>query len=283
MPVIEDRLMPGQSGVVGLAPANLASGTMPQPLSDQEFLYFSRQLLLPDWSEARQLQLKQSRVLIVGIGGLGCPTASSLAACGIGELWLADGDQVELTNLPRQMLFQHSNLGQKKAEAAAQRLQQQYPFLHCKSLPRFLAHSELCSLLPKVDLVIDCTDNQDSKLVLNKLCQQLQKSWLGATATAYQGYSWLLHPGRGCLHCLGQDVPLAAGGCLAQGAYAPLLAQLACQLVSTAIDVLLQQAPAQNQLQLYQHSQRQFIRCNFTPDPACPICGEGRQGANHAR
>lgn len=282
MPVIKHRLMPTQSGAVQMVSAQLQPGAMPQPLSDQEFLYFSRQLLLPDWSEARQLQLKHSRVLLVGIGGLGCPTASYLAACGVGELWLADGDQVELSNLPRQILFQHSDLGQNKAQAAARRLQQQHPFLRCKALSQQLAEKELTVLLTKVDLVIDCTDNQDSKLLLNKLCQQLQKCWLGATATAYQGYSWLLHPGRGCLHCLGQDVPLATGGCLAQGAYAPLLAQLACQLVSSAIDVLLQQAPAQNQLQLYQHPQRQFIRCNFTPDPACPICGEGSQGANHA-
>lgn len=282
MPII-DKTAPGQAAAMMTAPHWSQHGLTPQPLSDHEFLYFSRQLLLPDWSEARQLRLKHSRVLIIGIGGLGCPTASYLAAAGVGELWLADGDQVELSNLPRQILFQQSDLGQNKAQAAARRLQQQNPFVHCKTLPQQLAESELRTLLPKVDLVIDCTDNQHSKLLLNKLCQQMHQSWIGATATAYQGYSWLLHPGQGCLHCLGQDVPLAIGGCLTQGAYAPLLAQLASQLVSTALDLLLQQAPGQNQLQLYQHAQRQFIRCTFTADPLCPICGVSKQEAKDVR
>lgn len=275
MPVIH-KTAP-EHGAPRQRPQGSEQTVMSPSLSDQEFLYFSRQLLLPDWSETRQLRLKHSRVLIIGIGGLGCPTANYLAACGVGELWLADGDQIELSNLPRQMLFQHSDLGQNKAQAAARRLRQQHPFLRCKAMPQQLAEKELMVLLPKVDLVVDCTDQQDSKLLLNKLCQQWQKSWIGASATAYQGYSWLLHPGQGCLHCLGQDVPLPTGGCLSQGAFAPLLAQLASQLVSTALDLLLQQAPAQNQLQLYQHAKREFVRCTFNKDPQCPICGAASQ------
>ncbi len=264
--------------------------TMPTPqvqmpmharLSDQEFLYYSRQLLLPDWSESRQLQLKHSRVLVVGLGGLGCPAASYLAASGIGELWLADGDHIELSNLPRQILFQHSDIGQNKADVAARQLSLHNPFIRCKSLPQKLGRAELTALLTKVDLVVDCSDQQQTKLLLNTLCQQQQKPWIGASATAYQGYSWQLSPGAGCLHCLGQDVPLIPGGCLTQGAYAPLLAQLAIQLADSAISMLLATSPTPNSLQLYQHQTRQFIRCTFAPDPACPVCGDAHLGVQH--
>lgn len=286
-----------------MARSNPSQRSMPSfaahsPLSDAEFLFYSRQLLLPDWSVDAQLQLKRSRVLLIGLGGLGCPAASYLAGLGVGELWLADGDRIELSNLPRQILFTPADIGLNKADVACRQLAARNPFIHCQSLPRFLAENELTGLLTKVDLVVDCTDRQDTKLLLNRLCHQQSIPWIGASATAYQGYSWTIQPGQGCLDCLGQDVPLPVGGCLTQGAYAPLLGQLALQISTMVLDTLLMNHSAEsksaddnrldktdfnerrqckttpgNQLQLYQHAKRQFVTCQLIPDAECRVCG----------
>ena len=91
-------------------------------LSDLEFIRYSRSLMLGDDGDKRQLRLKNARVLLLGLGGLGCPVATTLVGAGIGQLTLVDGDRVELSNLPRQSLYQTTDIGKPKAEVAAARL-----------------------------------------------------------------------------------------------------------------------------------------------------------------
>lgn len=105
-----------------------------QTLSDAEFLYYSRQLLLPDWSESQQLALKHKTVLIIGLGGLGCPVATYLAGAGVGQLWLCDGDKIELSNLPRQPLYRTTDVGAFKAEAAKATLSAYNPHIKVTAL-----------------------------------------------------------------------------------------------------------------------------------------------------
>ena len=244
------------------------------PLPDQQFLYYSRQLLLPDWSEQRQLMLTQKKVLIIGLGGLGCPAATYLAGAGVGWLLLADGDKVDLSNLPRQTLFRTSDIGLNKAEAAAATLQQLNPFIRIDALPQMLDEAELARRIAWADLVLDCSDNLATKLAMNKICQQQQRPWIGASASGYQGYSWLINPGSGgCLSCLGHQSPLLPGGCLHQGIYAPLVGQLGLQLASMALQQLATSRRRRNFLQIYQHHQQQFSQCQLLADPECQCCG----------
>lgn len=244
------------------------------PLSDQQFLYYSRQLLLPDWSEQRQLQLRQKKVLIVGVGGLGSPAATYLAGAGVGWLLLADGDKVELSNLPRQTLFRQADIGQNKAEVAAVTLRQLNPFIRIDALPQMLDEAELARRIAWADLVLDCSDNLATKLAINRLCQQQQRCWLGASASGYQGYSWLIQPGSGgCLCCLGHQQPLLPGGCLQQGVYTPLVGQLGIQLASMALQQLGSCRRRRNFVQIYQHHQPQFSQCLLVADPDCECCG----------
>ncbi|WP_333798033.1 HesA/MoeB/ThiF family protein [Rheinheimera sp.] len=266
-----------------------------ETLQDQEFLYYSRQLLLPDWSEATQLLLKQKKLLLIGLGGLGCPAATYLAGAGVGQLWLCDGDTVELSNLPRQPLYRPADVGLNKAEAAKAALQSYNPYIRLTALAQYADEALLHLLLPKVDFVLDCSDNQTTKLLLNRLCHQYQKAWAGASVVAYQGYSWLMppafvqkpqpgkhdikhntqnqpKPGRmGCLQCLGQDVPLTPGGCASQGVFAPLVATLAMQLSSGALNYL-RGVQQQGWFLLYQHQQQNFVPLTITVDKDCAVC-----------
>jgi len=256
-----------------------APTALQSPLPDQQFLYYSRQLLLPDWSEQRQLQLQQKKVLIVGMGGLGCPAATYLAGAGVGWLLLADGDKVELSNLPRQTLFRVSDVGANKAQAAAATLQQLNPFIRIDALPVILDEAELARRIAWADLVLDCSDNLATKLAINRICQQQQRCWLGASASGYQGYSWLINPASGgclakggCLECLGHQQPLP-GGCLQQGVYTPLVGQLGLQLASMALQQLANGRRRRSFVHIYQHHQQQFSQCQLLADPQCECCG----------
>lgn len=256
----------------------------PITLSDNEFLYYSRQLLLPDWSESQQLALKQKTVLIIGLGGLGCPAATYLAGAGVGQLWLCDGDKVELSNLPRQPLYRMADVGVLKATAAKTALSAYNPHIQITAFSQNADEQMLHLLLPKVDFVLDCSDNLATKLLLNRLCRQYHRSWAGASAVAYQGYSWFMPASvkednaaslpqniTGCLQCLGHNVPLAVGGCASQGAYAPLVATLALQLCMAALDFLRGKAVT-TRFQLYQHQNHNFVPLSIAVDPQCPVC-----------
>ena len=252
-------------------------------LTDAEFLYYSRQLLLPDWSEAQQLVLKQKKVLIIGLGGLGCPAATYLAGAGVGHLWLCDSDQVELSNLPRQPLYRPSDVGIAKAAAAKLALSAYNPHIDITAFHQYADEALLHLLLPKVDLVLDCSDNLSTKLLLNRLCHQYQRSWTGASTVAYQGYSWFMpahlktvdtgsaHATTGCLQCLGHNIALPVGGCATQGVFSPLVATLALQLCTAALHFLReQQVPAT--FQLYQQQNHNFVSLTIEADPECPVC-----------
>ncbi len=290
--------------------AATSSSHAAETLQDQEFLYYSRQLLLPDWSETQQLLLKQKKLLLIGLGGLGCPAATYLAGAGVGQLWLCDGDKVELSNLPRQPLYRPSDVGLNKADAAKAALQSYNPYIRLTALAQYADEALLHLLIPKVDFVLDCSDSQATKLLLNQLCRQYQKAWAGASVVAYQGYSWFMPdtaiegsqqtahnaeystehytehkkplqtqsrqiaPVMGCLLCLGQDLPLTPGGCASQGVFAPLVATLAMQLSSVALHYL-RGAPQKGWFLLYQHQQQNFVPLTIAADEDCTVCKGG--------
>ena len=110
----------------------------PIMLTDAELLRYNRQILMPQWDIAAQEKIRAARVLVVGLGGLGCPVSLYLASAGVGELWLADFDTVEESNLQRQVLYRCEDVGQPKAEAAARHLAAVNPFVRCTPLVRAL-------------------------------------------------------------------------------------------------------------------------------------------------
>lgn len=269
--------------------APLSCATSTAALTDAEFIYYSRQLLLPDWSETTQLLLKQKKLLVIGLGGLGCPAATYLAGSGIGQIWLCDADKVERSNLPRQPLYRPNDIGLYKADAAQKALQAYNPYIRLTAINQYADEALLHQMLPDVDFVLDCSDNQHTKLLLNRLCRQYQTAWAGASVVAYQGYSWLMPPAlplelsddtaqnlrpsnqHGCLQCLGHDAPLTAGGCASQGVFAPLVAMLAMQLCSAALHYFAQRQQ-RGWFMLYQQQSQTFLPLTITPDPDCPVC-----------
>ncbi|MBU1621219.1 MAG: HesA/MoeB/ThiF family protein [Gammaproteobacteria bacterium] len=194
-------------------------------LNDLEFIRYSRQLMLPDFGEAAQLKLKQSKVLLVGCGGLGHAASQYLVSSGIGQLTLVDGDKVELSNLQRQILFRDSDRGFNKAKMAKRQLKQLNPYVQLSAVEQHFSANNANELLANIDWVLDCTDNFQSRKLINQLCQQHQVSLISAAAIAQQGQLmlWPFAQNRSpCYQCLFPDLTDQSGNCSNLGVVAPL-------------------------------------------------------------
>lgn len=246
-------------------------------LTPAQQLRYSAQLLLPEMDESQQLRLLHSKVLIIGLGGLGSVVASYLAGAGVGHLLLADDDRVSLSNLPRQLLYSTAEVGQLKVDAAKARLQAQNPELVITPLAARLSLPDLLALLPEVNLVLDCTDNAGSRLAINQACYLRQIPLISGAASGWQGQLLALQPwlGQGCYQCLypdWQDSP----SCLQSGILGPLVGMVACQQALLALKHLLQIGDVSfGRLHCFDGLRGQSSQLQLQQDPACPICGAG--------
>lgn len=156
---------------------------------------FSRQLQLTGFNPAAQDRLGNSKVLVVGAGGLGCPVLMYLAASGVGSIDVADGDQVEISNLHRQVLFGIKEIGRNKAAAASEILTTRYPEISCRAVPEMVTQTGVLTLFKDYDLIIDGTDNFQTRYMINDACALLKKPLLYGAVNGFEGQVALFHPG----------------------------------------------------------------------------------------
>jgi sulfur-carrier protein adenylyltransferase/sulfurtransferase len=156
-------------------------------MMQHELLRYSCQLALPGFNEATQQQLQNAKVLIVGAGGLGCPAAQYLTAAGIGTIGIADFDTVSISNLHRQVLYTPAEIGLKKAAIACARLQQQNPGITLISHDVKIISENVMEIIMPYDMVLDCTDNFDTKYLLNDACVLTGKPLAFGSIYQYEG------------------------------------------------------------------------------------------------
>lgn len=212
-------------------------------LSDLEFIRYSRQLMLPGFGEAAQLKLKQTKVLLIGCGGLGNAASQYLVSSGLGQLTLVDGDKVELSNLQRQILFRDSDKGLNKAKVAARQLKQLNPHVQITAVDQHFSADNADALLAKADWVMDCTDNFHSRKLINRLCQQQKISLISAAAIAQQGQLMLwpfAHNQSPCYSCLFPELTDQSGNCSSLGVIAPLLGIIGAMQAMLLIQQIIQ-------------------------------------------
>jgi sulfur-carrier protein adenylyltransferase/sulfurtransferase len=152
-----------------------------------EFIKYSCQVKLPGFAEAGQLKLQQARVLIVGAGGLGCPVAQYLTGAGVGKIGIADFDVVSLSNLHRQILYTPMDVGAKKASVAANRLQEQNPDIEIVPHVLKIGAENVMEIISRYDIVVDGTDNFDTKYLLNDACVLSHKPLVYGAIYQFEG------------------------------------------------------------------------------------------------
>lgn len=245
-------------------------------LTDDELLRYSRQILLAQVDVAGQLKLKASRVLIVGLGGLGSPVALYLAAAGVGELHLADFDQVDLTNLQRQVIHDTQGIGQLKVASAALRLRALNPSIELVSHTHALDVDTLSSAVGAVDLVLDCSDNFATREAVNAACFAHGKPLVSGAAIRLEGQLSVFDPRRDnspCYHCLyghGSDAELT---CSEAGVLGPVVGMVGSLQALEALKVLAGFGePLVGRLLLIDALTSRFRELKLKRDPHCPVC-----------
>jgi len=255
----------------------LLSGKISE-LTDQELLRYSRQIMLPKFDVAGQQALKNSRVLIVGLGGLGSPVALYLAAAGVGLLVLADNDEVDVSNLQRQIVHGEHNIGMSKVESAAETLRQLNPNITIQTQAVRLEGEALLSALKQIDLVVDCTDNFSTRFEINRACVAVKVPLVSGAAIRMEGQVSVFdsrNKGAPCYQCLYSEVSDEQLTCSESGVMAPLVGIIGSMQAMEAIKLLsgLGQTLT-GRLLLLDAMSMQWRSLKLKKDPACPCCSK---------
>ena len=246
-------------------------------LSRDDYGRYSRQLLVAEMDEVKQQALSHAEVVIVGLGGLGCAVAPYLAGAGVGRLRLVDGDEVELSNLPRQPLYGEPDIGEAKASVASQRLRDINRTLSVQCHATRLVKSNAESLLRGASVVLDCTDNMASRQLINQVCYQLGIPLISSAASGMQGQLLLLHPhqAHGCYRCLYAPAQSEPNTCLAQGVLGPVVGIVGIMQALQTLLFITAMAPMNwGELRLFDGLSGQWQALKLPPLEGCPVCGE---------
>jgi molybdopterin/thiamine biosynthesis adenylyltransferase len=240
------------------------------PLSKSEIERYQRQLSVDGWDQER---LKNARVLVVGVGGLGGISATYLAAAGVGHLRLCDCDKVELSNLNRQILFAADDIGKPKASLGAHRLSAQNPEIKIEAISDRLTDTNATELASGCDLIIDGLDSHSDRLILNKASFELEIPFVYGAINEWLGQVSFFHPPKtACLACLmpktlQNSKPTPVFGAL-PGVIGSLQATLALRYLMTGED------PLSNALLIFRADAIAFETVTFERKPGCGVCGE---------
>lgn len=235
---------------------------------------YIRQMAISEIDSPGQQRIENAHVTVVGAGGLGCAALSYLVAAGVGKISIWDPDVVSESNLPRQLLYRLTDVGQNKVDVARQRLLEINPNSHIAAHPYCF---DLTSEPGGCDLLLDCSDNFATRFALNQWCYQQNVRLVGAAATELRGQLWLCHLNsknvrQGCYQCLFGDGQLVQDNCLSQGILGPVVGTLGCMQASQALLLLSGNCVAHQLIQIQVndlHWQKMYIR----PNSDCKVCG----------
>lgn len=247
-------------------------------MKDEALLRYSRQIMLPDMDVSGQQKLVDATVLIVGVGGLGCPAAMYLAAAGVGKLILADDDKVELTNLQRQIAHSQAKLGQSKVSSAADTLQGLNPDVEIQLIDRRLEGDLLEQAVEQADLVLDACDNFSTRFAVNSACIKLGKPLVSGAAIRMEGQVAVFDSRQSdapCYQCLYQDGDELDASCSTNGVMAPLVGIIGSVQAMEAIKLIAGIGTSlTGRLLLLDAKTMQWREMKLPRDPGCGACGQ---------
>jgi len=249
-------------------------------LSDAQFERYARHLVLDEVGEEGQLKLLQSRVLVVGAGGLGSPLLLYLAAAGVGTLGIIDDDAVDLSNLQRQIVHPTESIGVAKVESARRTLVHVNPEVKVETHQARLNEANVAAVVRAYDLVADGSDNFATRYLLNDACYRLKKPLVGAALSPFDGqlstFKAYLGPPHPCYRCLFREAPppdsvprCDTAGIL--GAIAGVMGTL--QATEVLKELLGIGESLSGTLLVYDALRADFHRIKLPRDPDCPTCG----------
>lgn len=247
-------------------------------MNDDWLLRYSRQIMLPAIDIAGQARLAASRVLIVGLGGLGSPAALYLAAAGVGELVLLDHDDVDLSNLQRQIIHDTSSIGERKTASAERRLHAINPEVRVHTHAERATPERLHALAAEADVVLDGTDNFSTRFLVNAVCHATRRPLVSGAAIRMEGQLAVFRPGVAdspCYACLyPADVDERRETCSETGVLAPVVGVIGSLMATEALRLLTGFGEsAVGRLTLWDAAHGEWRQLTLPRDPACRVCG----------
>lgn len=246
--------------------------------SDSELGRYARHIVLHEIGGAGQKKLKAARVLVIGAGGLGAPALQYLAAAGVGTIGVIDDDMVENSNLQRQVIHPDAAIGMAKVQSACDAMLAQNPYIDVKPYARRLTQDIAAELIADYDLILDGTDNFETRYLVNKTCVAAGKPLISAALTQWEGQISTYDPAQGapCYQCIFPQAPSAelAPSCAAAGVLGPLPGVLGAMMAVEAIKELIGAGEGlKGQLFIYDALYGESRKIALKRRLDCPICG----------
>lgn len=247
-------------------------------MNDEQLLRYSRHLLLEEIDVAGQEKLLHSHVLVIGAGGLGSAAAPYLAAAGVGHITLVDHDDVELTNLQRQIMHTESSLGKSKVASGKEFLERLNSTIQIQTIQAKATVSLLDELLPSVEIVLDCTDNFSTRHLINAACVKHQTPLVSGSALKFDGQVNVFDPrnlSSPCYACIfSPDERFEEVSCSSMGIFSPLVGIIGAIQAAQALQVLIGFGePLVGRMLLWNGRTTQIDEIRIGRNSECSVCG----------
>ena len=245
--------------------------------SDTELDRYARHITLRDIGGAGQKRLKNARVLVIGAGGLGAPALQYLAASGVGTIGVVDDDTVENSNLARQIIHKDASIGMPKVHSAAAEMMAQNPFITVLPFHRRLDETDAAELIADFDVVLDGTDNFDTRYLVNAACVAAGVPLVSGALTTWEGQVSVFDPANDtpCYKCIFPDPPAAhlAPSCSEAGVFSPLPGVVGAMMAGEALKIITGAgAPLRGEMLIYDAAYGETRKIALKRRADCPVC-----------
>ena len=246
-------------------------------MEDHELLRYSRHILLDEIGIEGQQRLSNSHVLLIGAGGLGSACAPYLVAAGIGHLTMIDHDQVDLTNLQRQIIHNTESVGQPKVASAKIMLEHLNPGVKITAIEAHADDSRLATIIPNVDVVVDCTDNFKTRHLINRQCVAFKKPLVSGAAIQFDGQVSIFdqrNPLSACYACLfPEDEEFEEAKCSTMGVFSPLVGVIGSIQAAQVLQMIAQFGePLTGRLLIWDAKDTSMTQIKLHKNHACKVC-----------
>jgi molybdopterin/thiamine biosynthesis adenylyltransferase len=242
-----------------------------------DFSRYSRQVVLREVGVNGQQVLRDSAVLVIGLGGLGSAASLYLAGAGVGRLLIADRDRVDASNLQRQVLYRGSDVGRSKTEAARAQLAALDPSVQVQVFEGRLEPARLQAMVAGADVVLDCTDNFPTRFAINAECVRARKPLVSGAAIRFDGQLGVFDPRRSdgaCYACVFPQAGAAQETCEEAGILGPVVGTVGSLQALAALKLLLGRNDDVNRLRIWNALAMTWRTVTMTRDPGCAVCGQ---------
>ena len=241
-------------------------------LSIKDFERYEKQIILKDIGLKGQKKIFNSKILIVGMGGLGCPLLTYLAASGVGTLGIVDHDKVELNNLNRQTLFSINDIGSYKVDQAKNKIIKLNNKIKIKTFKKKINSQNIKSILENYDIICDGTDNYETRYLINDQCKKDKKILISAAISQFGGHLYIFNFNNktSCYRCFMPDKPNETNNCQSEGIFSPVAGVLGTLQANEVLKVILGfKDSSRNQMIIFDSIKSNFRKIRLSVNPNC--------------